>query len=214
MFLQLIIKDSNEISFDILHSIYFFLIDETVYLRQCCFNIADNITNNTINCYKHSYILFYKVFKLLEFPSGSVVRIPCFHCWWCGFNPWSEVKTLQAMQHDQNKVLKLPVCLKKKKKKNLGFLYSVVNLLSVLYIFWIKVICKMHVYGMFSPNSGLHFHFPNNVRKLFILMMPTYKLFMAHAFILKIFNLCYFQVHNDLLMFSSRNVLASALFML
>lgn len=67
---------------------------------------------------------------------------------------------------------------------------------------------------MFSPNSGLHFHFPNNVRKLFILMMPTYKLFMAHAFILKIFNLCYFQVHNDLLMFSSRNVLASALFML
>ena len=99
------------------------------------------------------------------------------------------------------------------KKKHLGFLYSVVSLLSVLYIFWIKVICKIHVYGMFSPNCGLYFHFPNKVRKLLILMKPTYKLFMAHAFILKILNLCHFQVHNDLLMFSSRNVFASALFM-
>lgn len=67
---------------------------------------------------------------------------------------------------------------------------------------------------MFSPKCGLHFHFPNNVRKLLILRKPTYKLFMAQAFILKIFNLCHFQVHNDLLMFASRNVLASGLFML
>ena len=132
--MQLIIKDSHKVSFDVLLSIYSFLIDETVYIRQCCFNIADNITNNTnkYNCYIYSYILFYTVFKLLEFPSGSVVRIPCFHCRWCRFNPWSEVKTLQAMQHDQNKVLKLPACLKKKK---LGF-----------FIFCCQLIeCSLHI---------------------------------------------------------------------
>ena len=26
--------------------------------------------------------------KEREFPSGSVVRSPCFHCWGPGFNPW------------------------------------------------------------------------------------------------------------------------------
>ena len=164
--------------------------NETFYFFPLFPNIIPFISFFFLTDFKSLHYFTIRYNAVGEFPGGSVVRIPCFHCRWCRFNPWSEVKTLQAMQHDQNKVLKLPACLK---KKNLGFLYSVVNLLSVLYIFWIKVICKIHVYGMFSSNCGLHFHFPNIVRKLLIFMKPTYKHFMAHAFILKIFNLCYFK---------------------
>ena len=45
-----------------------------------------------------------------DFPDGSVVKTPCFHCRRHGFNPWSGNQ--DATWHSQNKI-------KKKKKKKM-----------------------------------------------------------------------------------------------